>query len=365
MYQNQDIVLVVDYHDQNIVIRRFNCHTGEEVVLKRPTGRDTVEALVHEAKIEAAAQGGVAIWVMESTTGWARVKEVVTGCGATFLLVNVLQLPLPPKARRRKTDKLDTARLLRELLNGTLPLAYQPLVWVRQVRRLAGCRESLVARRTAVRNWINRYLAHEVWDSPTALWSKAGVQWLRSFAATRGPIDGLVFSVKLDELDHLEQQLARLVAALEEILSDWRPAQQLVAIRGIAAISAVSIAARIGSIDRFATPEALISYAGLAPGIRQSDDTRRSSGIGGPGTDTQLRHYVIEATIWARQIPRYYREYERVKSRRGAKIARLHVGRLLLRSIHKIISAGVAFNPTPAAQAGASPPATTLALSVN
>jgi transposase len=78
-------------------------------------------------------------------------------------LANVLQMPLPPKARRRKTDKVDTARLQREFLTGTLPLAHQPPPWWRQVRRLVGHRENLVNRRTALRNWINRYLAHETW----------------------------------------------------------------------------------------------------------------------------------------------------------------------------------------------------------
>jgi hypothetical protein len=41
-------------------------------------------------------------------------------------LVNVVQMPLPPKARRRKSDKIDTARILREYLNGKLPTSFQP-----------------------------------------------------------------------------------------------------------------------------------------------------------------------------------------------------------------------------------------------
>ena len=71
-------------------------------------------------------------------------------------MANVLQMPLPPKARRRKTDKVDTARMQREYLAGTLPLAYQPPAAWRQLRRLVAYREGLVSRRTAVRNWIDR-----------------------------------------------------------------------------------------------------------------------------------------------------------------------------------------------------------------
>ena len=71
-----------------------------------------------------------------------------------FILANVLQMPLPPKAYRRKSDKIDTGRIQREFLNGSLPQSYQPTVWWREVRRLVDSRQDLVERQTAVKNWI-------------------------------------------------------------------------------------------------------------------------------------------------------------------------------------------------------------------
>ena len=82
---------------------------------------------------------------------------------------------------------------------------------------------------------------------------------------------------------------------------------------------------------------------------RQSDSTRHDGSVGGGGTDKHLRHYVIEATLWARQIPRYHEAYERIRRRRGKKIGRLVVGRMLLRSIYKMLKDGVAFDARPAA----------------
>ena len=110
-----------------------------------------------DARAQAERVGGRVIWVMESTTGWARVKDLL-GSSAKMVLANVLQMPLPPKARRKKTDKIDTKRLLREVLTGTLPLAFQPPLPLRELRRLVSLRESLVSRRTALRNWLDRYL---------------------------------------------------------------------------------------------------------------------------------------------------------------------------------------------------------------
>ena len=55
-------------------------------------------------------------------------------------------------------------------------------------------------------------------------------------------------------------------------------------------------------LERFRSAEQLIGYAGLAAGVRQSDRTRRDGRIGGGGTDGRLRHYLIEASIWARMM---------------------------------------------------------------
>jgi len=113
---------------------------------------------------------------------------------------------------------------------------------------------------------------------------------------------------------------------------------------GIGPVAAVSILARIGRIERFRRSEELIAYAGLAPGVRESDGHRREGRIGGGGTDKRLRHYVIEATFWARRVPRYSETYERVLRKRGPKIARIVVARMLLRSIHAMLRDRVRFD---------------------
>src|SRR5262249_14325335 len=152
-------------------------------------------------------------------------------------------------------------------------------------------------------NWLNRYLAHETWESRAGLWSAKGMNRLRALANTLPDWDRVVFEVKLNELDQLEVPLSRLEAEMHEAYRSWPEAQKLDAVKGIGVIGAVAIAARIGPIERFRNAEALIAFAGLAPGVRQSDQTRRSGRIGGGGTDFHLRRYVIEATIWARELP--------------------------------------------------------------
>ncbi len=133
----QDIVLSVDYHDENCVIRSLDRASGAEELFSIPTCAQALREVVAKAVAVAQPRGGQVVWIQESTTGWARVKGLL-GSMVRFDLANVLQMPLPPKARRRKTDKIDTARMQREFLSGTLPLAHQPPPWWRQVRRLVG-----------------------------------------------------------------------------------------------------------------------------------------------------------------------------------------------------------------------------------
>ena len=343
MYPKQDIILAVDYHDENIVVREFDCHTGQERLLKYRTTARNIRKIVSDSASQAARVGGRVFWIMESTTGWARVKNAIGPMGK-LVVANVLQMPLPPKAYRRKTDKIDTGRILREFLNGSLPVAFQPSAELRQIRRLVATRESLVSRRTALRNWINRYLAHETWRSREGLWSARGMRSLKRFVCSAEGPDKVVLSVKLKELQQLDELQTTVETEMLAVYKQWPQAQWIDDIPGIAEISAVSILARIGPIERFDSPEELISFAGLAPGIQQSDGTKREGRIGGGGTDKHLRHYLIEATFWARRVPRYRPTYERMLYKRGPKIARVVVARMMLRSIHKMLQAQVRFN---------------------
>ena len=345
-YTRKDILLHVDYHDKSMTIRSLDCTTHEEEVHKYATTRKKIAAVVGRAVEIVTPRKGRVRWVMDSTTGWPRVRDVL-GDEVEMTLANVLAMPRPPKARRKKTDKIDTARLQRETLNGTLPKAFQPDRALRELRRLTAYRENLVSRRTAIRNWINRYLAHETWRPCSGLWSDRGLSQLRLFAGRLKSSDRLVLEGKLDELEHNAGQLEPVEKEMMAVCDGWPEAQRLDVIDGIGPISAVSILARIGPIERFRDAEHLISYAGLAPGIHESAGHGYYLSIGGGGTDKKLRHYLIEASIWARRIPRYHAAYQHVFRRRDKKVARLVVCRMLLRSIYKMLKEHVPFDRLP------------------
>src|SRR5947208_17030368 len=69
----EDIVLSVDYHDQNCVIRRRALGSGTEELLSVPTTDGDLRRVLAQARA-SAGRGGRVIWIQESTTGWARVE---------------------------------------------------------------------------------------------------------------------------------------------------------------------------------------------------------------------------------------------------------------------------------------------------
>ena len=346
MYDRKDIILAVDYHAENTEVRWLNCHTGEERCLNIPTTRGGILRLVEKAVAEAGSAGGKVIWIMESTTGWARVKELI-GSRAHFVMANVVQMPLPPKAYRRKTDKIDTGRMLREFLNGSLPQSYQPTARWREVRRLVDSRQNLVKRQTAVKNWITHFLHHETWADRSGLWTQKGLARLRGLRLSIS--DRMVLDLKLQELEQLEGLREKVEVAMQNVYDQWPEAQWVDEVRGIGMVTAVSILARIGPIERFATAEDLISYAGLAPGHRRSDQTAHNGKIGGGGTDSHLRYLVIESMQWVCQIHRYRDTFDRAAAKHGKNIARIIVARMLLRSLFKMLKDQVRFNQVRAA----------------
>ena len=243
----EHIILSVDYHDRQSVVRRLKLPTREEQVFAVPTVAEEILKMLDNAWDELGPEG-VVTWIQESTTGWPRVQELVAGRGE-FLLVNVLKMPRAPKAHRRKTDKVDTARIQREYLGGEMPTAYQPSAEWRQRRRLVGWRENLVRRRTSLRNWINRYLAHETWFDRTGLWGSLGIRRLLGMLPSLPASDALIIRKKIEELAGLEKQLQEAVRQLKILYRSWPEAQRLDAIRGIDVVSAVSIVARIDPTD--------------------------------------------------------------------------------------------------------------------
>jgi len=121
---------------------------------------------------------------VESTANlWVGLYDFLEGHGVRVVLSNPSRTRLIAEARV-KTDKVN-ARILAQLLRANmLPLCFVPSRDQRDRRQLIRHRISLVKIRTEVKNRVHALLDKHGFKCPyTTLFSKKGVEWLRSLAS--------------------------------------------------------------------------------------------------------------------------------------------------------------------------------------
>jgi len=108
---------------------------------------------------------------------------------------------------------------------------------------------------------------------------------------------------------------------------------------GAGAAGSLALAARLGPIDRFPTPGSLANYWGLTPACRNSGEaTDRLGSITKQGSSLarfqlgQMVMHVLRRDAWMKNW------YRRIKSRRGAKIARVAVMRRLATILWQMVT---------------------------
>jgi transposase len=153
-------------------------------------------------------------------------------------------------------------------------------------------------------------------------------------------------------IDDLERQIAEINRRLKEGHADHRYIPLLMSAPGIGWVLAFTIAAEIGAIERFASPEKLTGYTGLCPRVNQSGERDRRGPLTKHGP-TYLRWAMLEATMHALKHPVYSQRYQQTKRRlgkqRGAKVAQIDIARRLTRAIWHMLSRSEEFAPRGAA----------------
>jgi transposase len=149
-------------------------------------------------------------------------------------------------------------------------------------------------------------------------------------------------------IDDLERQIAAMNRRLRESHADHPYIPLLLSVPGIGWLLAFTIAAEIGVIERFSSPEKLTAYTGLCPRVNQSGDKNRRGPLSKHGP-TYLRWALLEATMHALRHPAYAARYQRTKKRlgkqRGAKVAQVDIARRLAHAIWHMLTRNQEFAP--------------------
>jgi transposase len=288
--------------------------------------------------------------VIESMTGARLVHDTLEQEGWDVEIADAQRVKgLAPLAC--KTDKIDSRVLAVLSQRDLVPAIWLPDPRIREERELARFRLHLVRHKSAPGNRVHSTLINFGKPCPvTDLFGVAGRELLARLQVPEPWRGNITASVEL--IDDLERQIAEINRKLRQGHADHRYIPLLMSAPGIGWVLAFTIAAEIGEIERFPSPEKLAGYTGLCPRVNQSGDKDRRGPLTKHGP-TYLRWALLEATMHALKHPAYAKRYQRNKRRlgkqRGAKVAQVDIARRLAHAIWHMLTRNQEFAPRGAA----------------
>jgi len=310
--------------------------------------------------------GDVAIQRQVSTE-WERVRQffeqlaetaakrggfmaVVEVCGFNDWLLKLLRdhgcreavLVQPETTSNKKTDRRDAAKLSQLLwVNRERLLAGKKVNGLRRVvppsaadaqdRQLTALRKRLGQLRTQTLNRVQRLLMkHNLQqECPVKrLQTKAARKWLRELHFNQ--VDRTEMDLLLAQWEIQDRQIKELQEQIVQRQRQNDVAAIIATVPGMHAYSSLAVASRIGNIENFPRPGSLANYWGLTPGCRNSGDaTARLGSITKQGS-AMVRFVLGQVILHVLRRDRAMKAwYQRIKKRRGAKIAKVAAMRRL------------------------------------
>jgi transposase len=289
--------------------------------------------------------------IMETSSSWPWLHEVLSEAGVTFVLAHARRLRAIAEANYKRDD-IDAELLARMRLAGLIPQVYPTPFAQREWATLLRHRATLVAQRTALANRIHAQLhMRGLHLERGRLLTRAGRHWVRTAA---WPHLGLEQRALVRSHLRLIAGLRPLVRAVDrhiaEVAATIPQAQLLTTITGIGPHRALMICAEALPITRFRTAGHLASYAGLVPRSKQSGLGPVRHGPIPAGANRWLRGALVRAVVThVRHAPDSWltRYYVTQKARLGWPTARVAAARKLARAIHAMLRTNSCWTDAP------------------
>jgi len=166
-----------------------------------------------------------------------------------------------------KNDRIDAYKLATLFAAGLISGVDVPDEEIESTRALLRCRTALVEELGRTKKRTTQFLqTRGLSYHGGSNWSQKYWEWLARIELE--PVDQLVLGVYVDLIHYLEAQIRSLETCLEKEAEKPRyqePVRLLKAFRGIATITALTLACELGDIRRFEHPRQLMGYLGLVP----------------------------------------------------------------------------------------------------
>ena len=246
----------------------------------------------------------------------------------------------------RKTDKIDAQILAEFLSRDMIPQAWMPTPRVRQHRSLTRHRYRVQTRITQLKNRCRGMLARYNEDR-SALFTREG--WQAAMELPLLETEKWILREMGAEIVTQTKFLKHADAALVEFAKTATATEKerrsiLASMPDVGVVTIDVVMSELGDLSRFKSNDQIVSYAGLDPGIRESDRKRIELSISRAGSK-MLRWSMIQLA-WrrVRSSPRWAHRYEKLKARRGAKKAITAIARRQLVIIAAMLRTGECYD---------------------
>jgi transposase len=211
--------------------------------------------------------------VVESMTGARLVRDTLEAEGWSVEIADAQKVEgLAPLAC--KTDRIDSMVLATLSHRDLVPAIWLPDPHIREERELARFRLHLVKHKSMLKHRVHSTLINFGRACPvTDLFGAEGRRLLERLEVPEPWRSNVTASVWL--IDEFERQIADTNRRLKEGHADHPYVPLLMSAPGIGWVLAFTIAAEIGEIERFSSPQKLTGYTGLCPRVNQSGDADR------------------------------------------------------------------------------------------
>lgn len=290
----------LDVHKETIVIAVAEAGRGEAKVWQ--TIPYDLGRLVKAMQL-LAGEGRISVCYEAGPTGFG-VQRALANAGYECLVAAPSLIPVQ-SGNRVKTDRRDAVKLAHFLRSGDLTAIAVPSSEREALRDLERSRDDAKrAERVARQQLIKFLLRHDLrWREGTN-WTHKHLTWIR-----RLRLEDEVLQTVLDDYlktaEDATERVARLTRLLEEkiLASSLAPlVRRLQVLRGVATVTAATLAAEIGDFDRFGTAKQFMAYVGLTPSEDSSGQRIRRGAITKCG-NRHVRRLLVEAAQHYRYRP--------------------------------------------------------------
>lgn len=283
----------LDVHKESIVVAVADGDRSEPQVLAE-LPNDTARLVRELRKLERAG-AELRCCYEAGPTGFG-LHRALNEAGIRCVVIAPSLIP-KQTGSRIKTDKRDAVKLARFHRSGDLTEVHVPEADTEAMRDLERAREDAKNAERVCRHQLSKFLLRQGRHYPKGgPWGVVHMAWMRSQQFDQEAHNRVLVDY-IHAVEQATERVARLDKDIATLVETWslKPlVEALQGLRGVRLLSAVVIAAELGTIERFPTPSKLMAYLGLVPSEHSSGETTRRGGITRTGNH-HVRRILVES----------------------------------------------------------------------